>query len=72
MIIRLFACILLVTSGCGLVGKKVRVFERQYLSEKGMPFVENPGEDASIQHMLNAREGSVGGFGRAGGGCGCN
>ncbi len=29
-------------------------------------------QEASMQHMFNAREGSVGGFDGAGGDCGCN
>lgn len=37
-----------------------------------MELIENPKEETSMQHMFNAREGSVGGFGGAGGGCGCN
>lgn len=52
--------------------KNVRAFERQYLSADGMEFIGNALEEESVQHMLNAREGSVGGFGGAGGGCGCN
>jgi hypothetical protein len=37
-----------------------------------MALVESPEEQASMNHMFNAREGSMGGFGGAGGGCGCN
>lgn len=55
-----------------MFGKRVAAFERQTLSIKGMQFISNPVEEASMQHMFNAREGSVGGFGGAGGGCGCN
>jgi hypothetical protein len=57
---------------CAKLGKKIAPFERQILSLKGMEFISNPVEEASMQHMFNAREGSVGGFGGAGGGCGCN
>jgi len=59
-------------SGCGLLIKRVSAFDRQSLSEPGMEFIDNSAEESSVQHMLNAREGSVGGFGGAGGGCGCN
>lgn len=59
-------------TGCGMFSKKVSAYERQFLSQKGMEFIENPVEETSVQHMLNAREGSVGGFGGGGGGCGCN
>lgn len=57
---------------CSLIGKKVSAFERGTLSKNGMQLVGAPKEQASINHMFNAREGSVGGFGGAGGGCGCN
>jgi len=64
--------IFLLSVGCARLGKKVQPFERQTLSLAGMEFIANPVEEASMQHMFNAREGSVGGFGGAGGGCGCN
>jgi hypothetical protein len=57
---------------CSNLGKRVAAYDRQTLSETGMEFIENAVEEASMQHMFNAREGSVGGFGGAGGGCGCN
>lgn len=59
-------------SGCGLPGKRVNAYERNILSKPGMALVESPKEQALQNHMFNAREGSVGGFGGAGGGCGCN
>ena len=59
-------------SGCSMVGKKVSAFERGTLAKTGMQLVGAPKEQAGINHMYNAREGSVGGFGGAGGGCGCN
>jgi hypothetical protein len=63
---------LLFLSGCGLFQKNVEVYDRQLLSKTQMNFIPNPVLESSVQHMLNAREGSVGGFGGAGGGCGCN
>ena len=59
-------------SSCGLVGKKVQANERDILSKSGMQLLDNPKENTSMNHMFNAREGSIGGFGGAGGGCGCN
>lgn len=59
-------------SACSLVGKKVNAFERGTLSKNGMQLVGAPKEQAGQNHLFNAREGSVGGFGGAGGGCGCN
>jgi hypothetical protein len=74
LLLRIFVLLIccLGLSGCGLFGKRVAAFERQTLSVKGMQFISNPVEESSMQHMFNAREGSVGGFGGAGGGCGCN
>ncbi len=57
---------------CSLVGKRVNAFERGTLSKSGMQLVGAPKEQAGMNHLYNAREGSVGGFGGAGGGCGCN
>lgn len=57
---------------CSLVGKKVNAFERGTLSKNGMQLVGAPKEQPGMNHLYNAREGSVGGFGGAGGGCGCN
>ena len=68
-IMTLVACAM---SGCSLIGKKVNAYERSTLSKDGMAFVQNPKEQALQNHMINAREGSSGGVGGAGGGCGCN
>lgn len=59
-------------TSCSMLGKRVNAYERATLAKPGMALVENGQEQASINHMYNAREGSVGGFGGAGGGCGCN
>ena len=59
-------------SSCSLVGKRVNAFERGNLSKNGMQLVGAPKEQPGMNHLYNAREGSVGGFGGAGGGCGCN
>ena len=59
-------------SSCSLVGKRVSAFERGNLSKNGMQLVGAPKEQPGMNHLYNAREGSVGGFGGAGGGCGCN
>ena len=58
--------------GCGTFKKRVAPFEREILAKPGMNFIENAQEETGMQHMFDAREGSVGGFGGAGGGCGCN
>lgn len=59
-------------SGCSMLRKNVKAFDRRLLSEEGMEFIVVPMDEIGQQHMFNAREGSVGGFGGAGGGCGCN
>lgn len=72
LVLSLAGIALLTMPACSLVGKKVSAFERGTLSKNGMQLVGAPKEQASMNHMFNAREGSVGGFGGAGGGCGCN
>lgn len=66
------ALCLVVLSGCSLVGKRVNAYERSTLSKPGMALVVNAKEQTAMNHMYNAREGSTGGVGGAGGGCGCN
>ena len=55
-------------SGC----VAVKPYEREILSKPIMTFQPDPHEDVLDLHMLEAREGAVGGYGSAGGGCGCN
>jgi len=55
------------STGCVLV----RPYERELLAQPGMSLAPTP--EAEIeQHSLEAREGSFGGYGSMGGGCGCN
>lgn len=56
--------------GCGRFA--VRPSEKEYLSDRTMRFDTDPQETAADQHVADNREGSVGGGGTAGGGCGCN
>lgn len=58
--------------GCSMFGKRVNAYERNILAKPGMSLEEGAKDQASQNHMYDAREGSVGGFGGAGGGCGCN
>jgi hypothetical protein len=51
---------------------RVRPYERELLAKPIMTFQPDPYEDVLDLHMLEAREGAVGGYGSAGGGCGCN
>jgi hypothetical protein len=50
----------------------VRPRERETLARKNMTFGPDPAEDELDLHMQEAREGSTGGYGSSGGGCGCN
>ncbi len=51
---------------------RVQPYQREYLAKTIMTFQPDPDEDTLDLHMLEAREGSSGGYGSAGGGCGCN
>ena len=55
-------------SGCA----HVQAHQREILAKKKMQFSPDPAEDELDLHMQEAREGSAGGYGSAGGGCGCN
>lgn len=55
-------------AGCA----RVKPYQREYLSLRPMRPAAEAGEDRFRAHWQGAREGSIGGFGAAGGGCGCN
>jgi hypothetical protein len=59
---------LCLAGGCA----RVKPYERELLSKPTMTFQPDPHENVLDQHMIEAREGAVGGYGSAGGGCGCN
>ncbi len=50
----------------------MRADEKEFLADRIMQPDYDAMETSSDQHVLNNREGSQGGFGAAGGGCGCN
>ena len=50
----------------------VRPRQRETLAKRKMTFAPDPTEDELDLHMQEAREGSSGGYGSSGGGCGCN
>ena len=54
-------------SGC----VTVQPWERGILSDPMMIFDENPIDKGILEHYLDFREGTVGGTGSQGGGCGC-
>lgn len=59
---------LVTTAGCVVV----KPYQREYLSERAMRPASEATEDRFRAHWQESREGAVGGFGSAGGGCGCN
>lgn len=63
----LILCLLLL-SAC----VNVPAYQRENLSRGEMQFDSEKTESAAREHFLNSLEGSVGGFGVGGGGCGCN
>ena len=64
------ACAIAITTSCGR--NAVRASEKEFLADRIMIFDEDPQETAADEHVMNNREGSAGGKGTAGGGCGCN
>ncbi len=65
----LFAALVFL-SACGM--HAVRPAEREHLADRIMLFDDDPHELVSDDHVLSNREGSAGGRGTSGGGCGCN
>ncbi|MDX2019202.1 MAG: DUF4266 domain-containing protein [Deltaproteobacteria bacterium] len=50
----------------------VKPHQREYLADRIMRPDSNALESSADQHVLNTREGAIGGGGTVGGGCGCN
>src|SRR5262249_4112128 len=66
--VRVLALLALLASGC----TTVRPWQKEQLARRIMKFSPDPDEDELDLHMLEAREGSSGGYGSAGGGLGCH
>jgi hypothetical protein len=62
------AAVALLAQGC----VHVRPRQRETLAQRKMTFSPDPNEDELDLHMQESREGASGGYGSAGGGCGCN
>ena len=60
--------ILLLDTGCAVT----RAYQREHLADRIMTFDADAKESARRAKSLDAREGSTGGNGGAGGGCACN
>ena len=50
---------------------RVKPYQREWLSERAMTPTAEAAEDEFRAHWQSSREGAEGGFGAAGGGCGC-
>lgn len=57
-------------AGCGNLG--VKPWERDLLAQPEMELISDPVEAALDDHVYFSKEGSSGGRGFGGGGCGCN
>lgn len=58
-------------AGCGHRPPPVKAWQRSHLAKRSMQF--DDGLEARFrQHLFSSREGSDGGYGQVGGGCGCN
>lgn len=67
----MFALLLVASSsiaGCATVAPQ----QRAILADPTMQFDAEAKHDAALRHSLENREGSMGGTGVSGGGCGCN
>lgn len=66
------AMVALVMAGAGCGRYAVRPSEKEHLADRTMRFDESPEQASAESHVLENREGSAGGGGTKGGGCGCN
>lgn len=67
-LVYLFLTFLLTALGCATVAP----YERETLARSDMQFEGAPEIAEGETHATEVREGSAGGFGGTGGGCGCN
>ncbi|HEY0712057.1 MAG TPA: DUF4266 domain-containing protein [Polyangia bacterium] len=68
-----FTVAILAVSGCArLRPTLVKPHQRMHLSDRIMRSERGGLGDSADQHVLQTREGAVGGTSTAGGGCGCN
>ncbi|MBX3231557.1 MAG: DUF4266 domain-containing protein [Labilithrix sp.] len=65
-----FACFVALSSLAGCV--TVKPAQRSVLADPIMQFEGDPQAAAQLRHAIDNREGSYGGGGVSGGGCGCN
>ncbi|MGO8857089.1 MAG: DUF4266 domain-containing protein [Steroidobacteraceae bacterium] len=63
---------LLLSSACSNIQPWVKPYERDRLADPIMAWNRDAISSAYLDHIREAREGSRGATGSAGGGCGCN
>ena len=63
---------LLLSSACSNIQPWVKPYERDRLADPIMAWNRDAISSAYLDHVREAREGSRGATGSAGGGCGCN
>jgi hypothetical protein len=68
MIRALALVVLTASSACVTVAPQ----QRAILADPTMQFESEAKHEAALRHAIDNREGSMGGTGVAGGGCGCN
>jgi hypothetical protein len=51
---------------------KVEAWQKGNLAKSHMAFDPDPMESRFVKHVYESKEGSAGGYGIGGGGCGCN
>lgn len=67
---RMLLCVVTMTLLAGCV--RAQPWQRERLAKPIMRLDPDPEEAVLEQHFLQSREGATGGYGTAGGGCGCN
>ncbi len=68
----LIAGVMLASSACSNLQPWVKPYERDRLADPIMTWNRDAISSAYLDHIREAREGSRGATGSAGGGCGCN
>jgi len=68
--VALVIALLGLVSGCAAMS--VKPWDRDLLAQKKMRFAPSRTESAVDEHIYFSKEGSAGGRGVGGGGCGCN
>jgi hypothetical protein len=69
LVVLAFAASLLASAGCAM--HPVPAYQREHLVDPIMSFKTQAKKDARLTKSFEAREGSTGGDGGAGGGCAC-